>query len=161
MNNRPPPMSDAFEVSRFRHFCDSKCPPVGSPQIRLVFSADEPLEIHPPQHIRGMREVECGERNFDRRGPSIPADPRLTLMGKSPFTLLASRVWTNPWCGSFRSFWSVWIAVSRNLQFPRRNWVCSCTIIPETMLQFESRERHKEMQVAHSKECTRVLPTCC
>ena len=68
---------NAFEVSGLRRLRNSESPPVGSPQIRLVFSADEPFEIHAPQHIRGMREVECGERNLDRCGPSIRADPSL------------------------------------------------------------------------------------
>src|SRR5258705_132568 len=38
------------------------------------------------------------------------------------FTSLDSKDWTGPSYGSFQGFWSVWIVVSRNLQFPKPNY---------------------------------------
>src|SRR5256885_17083251 len=85
MTRRPPtsplfPTTPPSRPPRLRYLCYPKCPPVRFPQVGLVLSADEPLEIHAPQHVRGMCEIQRGKWNFDRGGPAIGSD----LCGRGP-----------------------------------------------------------------------------
>jgi hypothetical protein len=61
------------------------------------------------------RTVRCPANRANQRTSAIST-------AKSPFIFPGSRVLTNPSCGSFQSFWSVWTVASRNLQFPKANY---------------------------------------
>ena len=73
---------DAFKVSRLRYLRYPKRAPVRFPQVSLVLSADESFEIHTPQDIRGMCEIQRGKWNFDCGGPAIGSD--LGVRGPNP-----------------------------------------------------------------------------
>jgi hypothetical protein len=61
-------------------------------------------------HVSGGIKMSC---------KSCKSENQSNFNGEIAIHFPGLKVWTSPSCGCFQSLWSVWIVVSRNLQFPK------------------------------------------